>query len=231
MPKFSNKLDLGLMTQKTYDSVAENFTKSRLKKDKIVELFFKHHKPKDKILDLGCGSGRALIYLNKQGFLKNPKNSYLGIDYSAELLKLAKKYSTSILTSMKAAQIKFKKQNLLNLNLKDKFDYILALASLHHLEPKNHPLVFERIYETLKNNGKFIGYVWSPDKTQISKWTKIGDQEYLKPWNDHSGPKMLIHLFKKDELKNLLKSAGFKNIKVKIVGKKIKKNLFFKATK
>jgi ubiquinone/menaquinone biosynthesis C-methylase UbiE len=35
------------------------------KKDKIIELFFKRHKPLGKILDLGCGSGRALVYLKK----------------------------------------------------------------------------------------------------------------------------------------------------------------------
>ncbi|MDD3773820.1 MAG: class I SAM-dependent methyltransferase [Patescibacteria group bacterium] len=231
MNKKINNCDLEKITQQTYDCVAESFSKSRLKKDEIIESFFKLHQPKGRVLDLGCGSGRDLRLLNEQEFFNDSKNSYLGIDYSRELLKLAKENFTIVLRSMKVAKVKYKKMDLIKLNLKEKFDYILALASLHHLKPKNHLLVLRKIQNNLKPGGKFIGYVWSPAKNQIPKWTKITEQEYLKPWNGYNGPKMYIYLFQKIELKNLLKLAGFKNIKIKTVGNGIKKNLFFKATK
>jgi SAM-dependent methyltransferase len=231
MRKFSNNSDLGLLTQKTYNQVAESFTKSRLKRDKIVDLFFKQHKPQGKILDLGCGSGRDLRCLNEQYFFANSKNTYLGLDYSSELLKLARENAAAILRSKELKQVKFMEQDLTKLNIKENFDYILALTSLHHLEPKSHLKTLQLIQKLLKPNKKFVGYVWSPNKTQIPKWIKIGDQKYLKHWNGQSGPKMFIYLFKKSELENLLKKAGFINIKVKTVGQKIKKNLFFSASK
>lgn len=231
MDKKINNVNFGAITQKTYDCVAKSFAKSRIKKDKIIELFFKYHQPQGKVLDLGCGSGRTLKYLKQQNFFKNPKNNYLGIDYSNELLKITKTNSTSILRSREVAQVKFRKQNLLNLKLKQNFDYVLALASLHHLEPKNHLIVLQKIKKLLKTKGEFAGYVWSPNKIQILKWTKISNKQYLKPWNGDNGPKMYIYLFQKKELEKMLKTAGFKKIKVEFAGKGIKKNLFFKAKK
>ena len=227
----SNNKDLSEITHKTYDQVAKDFSQSRNKKDEIIELFFKCHRPQGKILDLGCGSGRDIRCLNEQKFFSKPKNQYLGLDYSQELLKIAKANANKTLGDQEITQVKFIKQDFQNLNLKEKFDYVLALASLHHIEPKNHLQTLQKIHKTLKSQGEFSGYVWTPSKTQIPKWTKIDKQQYLKPWNGHSGPKMFIYLFKKTELENLLKSAKFKNIKVEIVGQKIKKNLFFKAVK
>lgn len=229
MTRKINNQNFVALTQKTYDQVADDFSRSRIKKDKIVDLFFKYYKPQGKVLDLGCGSGRDIRCLNEQKFFAKPKNQYLGLDYSKELLKIGKENAIATLQKKEITQVRFIKQDFQNLNLPEKFDYILALASLHHIEPKNHLQTLKKIHQTLKPRSQFIGYVWSPERTQIPKWTKVEGQKYLKPWNGHNGPKMFIYLFKKLELENLLKSAGFKNIKVKSVGKKIKKNLFFEA--
>ena len=228
MTKNCNKQDYEKLTKQTYNQEAESFAKTRQKKDFVLDYFFKWQKPKGKILDLGCGSGRALKYLNKQRFFNNPKNSYLGIDYSKNLLNIAKSYA--MLNNLAIKKIGFKYFDFKKINLQQKFDYILALASLHHIEPKNHLSVFKKIHAFLKPEGEIAGFVWTPPKKLIPNWEKINDQNYLKPWNGKNGAKIFIYLFKKSELGNLLKSAGFKKIETKIVGKNIKKNIYFKAT-
>jgi ubiquinone/menaquinone biosynthesis C-methylase UbiE len=69
-----------------YNQIAEGFSETRQFPWKDFECFKAYYRPNFAVLDLGCGNGRLLTFLENEGF-----KSYLGLDQSAELLKQAKK--------------------------------------------------------------------------------------------------------------------------------------------
>ena len=113
--------------EEVWNSIAEslnNFRKYPSDKE-LIDLANKW-KP-GKILDLGCGNGRNLI-----PFTKNKFDSY-GLDFSKNMIKNAnKKFKEN---NLKAT---FKQGILTKISFKDnKFDYIICLASFHHLNKKS----------------------------------------------------------------------------------------------
>ncbi len=95
--------------------------------------------PSAKILDLGCGSGRDILYFKNKGY------DVVGIDNSEELIKLSKKY----------LNIDIIKKDFRNLNFNNEFDGIWACASLLHLKRIEIKKVFESCLKALKKDGIF----------------------------------------------------------------------------
>ena len=95
-------------------------------------------------LDLGCGSGRHSIYLNKQGFFVD------GFDLSEKSLMRAKKYENQKLT--------FHLKDMRQFCNKQKYDVIINLfTSFGYFEKdSDNRKVFQNIEASLKNNGHFI---------------------------------------------------------------------------
>lgn len=77
------------MTSKYYKEQAGDYFKKTHALDSSTFLFpfTQHLKSNDCILDLGCGSGRDLLYLKNSGFRP------VGIEQSFELAQLARKFS------------------------------------------------------------------------------------------------------------------------------------------
>lgn len=216
------------ITKKTYEQIAPLFAQTRKKKDRVLEIFFTRFKPKGKVLDVGCGSCRSLKYLIKNNFFTHPNNSYLGIDYSANLIKtncclsFAKKYPS---------KIKLKNIDARKISCKNKFDYVMALAVLHHFPDKDLEKVLLKIYHSLKQGGLFAGYVWYPCESLRKKWKKINTNEYLKFWQKQKSLPLYYHLFDSQKLSQYLRNAGFKNIKTQTIAKGTKRNILFWAEK
>lgn len=78
-----------------------------------INLFIKK-KGKGRILDLGCGTGMLLKFLNK----KNPKYDLTGID---------------IISNKKIKNIKFIKKEFFNYLPSSKFSYIISIAVIEHV--------------------------------------------------------------------------------------------------
>lgn len=97
---------------------------------------------KHKILDAGCGTGEITCSLAFNGA------KTLGIDFTQASLNRAR----HLAEKHNLKNVKFEKQNLLNLNLgNQKFDYVFAIGSLHHtLNPKK---VFANLSKYVKLNG------------------------------------------------------------------------------
>lgn len=102
--------------------------------------------PKDKnaaILDVGCGDGGFVLWLNSMGY-KNVQ----GIDYSAEQIEVAKNYGLN--NVQQADALIYLPEN------PDKFELIFSSDVLEHI-PKENILEFvECIRVSLKSNGVFI---------------------------------------------------------------------------
>jgi len=95
-------------------------------------------------LDLGCGSGRHAIYLNKQGFYVD------GLDLSKKSLTQAKQYENK--------KMQFFQKDMRDLNYQNKYDVIINLfTSFGYFEKESdNRQVFRNISEALKDKGYFI---------------------------------------------------------------------------
>jgi ubiquinone/menaquinone biosynthesis C-methylase UbiE len=109
---------------------------------KIVRLFKK--KGIKNVLDLGCGSGRHLVYLAKNGF------EVYGIDIADYGLKIAKDWlkKEGLKANIKIGSI-YKR-----LPYEDNsFDAIVSTQTLHHEKIKNIRKLIKEIERILKPNG------------------------------------------------------------------------------
>jgi len=171
----------------------------------------------DSLLDVGCGNGRLIENLG------NKNISYLGVDNSEELIKLAK---------INYPEQNFKVLDILKLEtLTQKFDLVISVAVLHHLPSQ------ELRFEALKNlksvttpGGQIIFSVWklwSNKKYQKYLWQNIWQKltfksnldfgDLLFPWKNNRGEAVserYYHAFTKKGLKKLLNLAGLKNCKL-----------------
>ena len=96
------------------------------------------------ILDLGCGSGRHSIELNKMGYKVD------GIDLSTKSLEIAKPFENS--------RLKFIRADFRKLDFENKYDIVLNLfTSFGYFDKEDeHARVFKKIFKSLKNNGHFV---------------------------------------------------------------------------
>lgn len=110
-------------------------------------IFKKFNKKVKRILDIGCGTGRLSIPLSEMGY------KVVGIDTSKEMLDIAqgkvKKGNKNVF---------FKKTDMRNYKLKDKFDFIVNGDSsiTHLLTRKDVMKTLRNIYSHLSEDGILI---------------------------------------------------------------------------
>ena len=103
------------------------------------------------ILDAGSGTGHRIINVAKY----YDKSNFLGIDFSENSIKFAKK----IAKTNKISNIEFKKVNLLQkIKFQKKFNVILSMGVLHHLSDPTKGL--ENILSVLEKNGILFLYLY-----------------------------------------------------------------------
>jgi len=184
--------------EKVWDFIAINWNEYRQNPLQQVKDFLKNKKRKVKILDLGCGSGR--------NFINDKKFEFYGVDFSKEMLKLAKKKGYK----------KLVKAELYDLPFDDNyFDYALYIASLHCIPSAQlRENSLKELARVLKKGGKALISVWNKEHKKFKEMDKVA---YLS-WgcnykNQENKIKRYYYLYDKDELVNLLKKY-FKIIKI-----------------
>ena len=208
-------------TQEDYSIIASHFSEKRRFIWGDLKTFLKLIKPGDRVLDAGCGNGR----LYRQ--VKAKKIDYLGIDFSKELLKIAKKQNP---------KAKFKNGDLADektwQGLKN-YDICFCLAVLHHFPTLGDQLnVLEHICKVLKPNGLLVISVWNLWQKRFWKlhleqvfWKIFKGFKFkwlLVPYKVADGRKIItqvnrfMYCFTNKELENLLKKSGFKIFRRKI---------------
>ncbi len=185
-----------------WDKIAKEWNRLRQKPVELAKELANTWNP-GKILDIGCGNARNLKPFLEKGF------ECTGIDSSKELIKLAKN----------TKKAKFLYANAVKLPFPDaSFDYVICLAVLHHLKPKNHEKALSEIKRVLKPGGKAAIAVWNKLQPRFI----LGKKEQLVPWKLPNKVIMrYYYFFTYWELKKLLKKQGFKIKKGNILGKNI----------
>jgi len=195
-----------------WDKISKPWKEYVVKRIPVVEKFLKNKK--GKIIDLGCGTGRNMI--------PNPNVEYTAVDFSKGQLSHLKKH---IKTNQLDAKIL--KSEISNLKkIKDNtFNYGIFIASLHCIETKEKRLQsLSELYRVLKPNGKAIITVWNSEDKRFDQVNHHGDVYMAWNYEDISYMRY-YYLFKKQELKDLIKKAGFKILKFSPYEEEAKNNI------
>jgi len=152
-----------------YDLIAYSFDNSRVRIWNTVKDFLDNYNFNDTLLDCGCGNGKNMIYANTIGY-----NSE-GFDISNNLLKICKKKKLNVYYN-----------DVLNFKSTKKYNKIIAIATLHHLEKiEEQKLAINNLFNSLSNNGSLLISFWSKEKN-------FNNENYIKNKIDYrdfeSGP-------------------------------------------
>ncbi|HCC23044.1 TPA: hypothetical protein DF272_02585 [Candidatus Falkowbacteria bacterium] len=213
--------NLQTITQKSYDRIARQFSKSRKYVWSDLAIFLAYIKDGDKVLDLGCGSGRLI------SLLKPKKIDYLGVDFSRELIKQAK---------ANYPDRKFKVGNALTMKFNHQFDVIISAAVFNHMpDDASRRLFLRHVSLALKPGGYFLMSNWNlwndKNKKGVNFFTKIKQQlsgeeflqkfgvkktdlargDVLTEWGQDDI--LYYYAFTPPELKRLLEQTKFKPLK------------------
>ena len=107
----------------------------------FLEPLVRHLKPGDTVLDVGCGSGRDLLWLKEHGF------NVRGFERSKGLAILARKHTACEIIEGDFDVFDFSKLNI---------DAILLCGSLVHVTHDRFEAVFENIVSGLKGGGTVL---------------------------------------------------------------------------
>lgn len=200
--------------QETYNEIADEFSDSRATAWDEFQFFIPYLTKGQNIVDLGCGNGRLLDYLNKktEGWDK-PAFHYLGIDNSEKLLGKAHQIHPEAI---------FLPGDQLQIPIDDgKIDLIFNIAAFHHIPSKKLQMqALQEIHRILKKNGILCLTVWNLWQKKywksmlkaLLRWIftlgnySIGD--LFIPWGNKKIPRY-YHAFLPGELEKLIKKSGF----------------------
>jgi len=181
------------------------------------------------ILDLGCGNGelaRELVRRGHQGF-------YLGLDFSVELLDIARAGSlespniTFAFTDLSDPKwdLAFGDMPSAVSGQRSEFDIVLAFAVFHHLPGRElHLQTFTKIHNLLAPNGRLIHSNWQflnslRLKARIQPWDAVGlnssqvdPGDHLLDWRRGGYGLRYVHQFSETELQSLAQITGFEII-------------------
>ncbi|MEM3543755.1 MAG: class I SAM-dependent methyltransferase [Candidatus Micrarchaeia archaeon] len=188
-----------------WDSIASGWSGWRNQVRRDVIEFSKEWKP-GKLLDIGCGSGRNLFYFAEKGF------DWYGIDFSKEMINIA-------IENFKRKNIdvkgRLKVGDMTELPFPDEsFDYIISIASFHHIPKEEQLKAIKEMKRVLKENGEMIISVWNKYSfKRIGFW--FSGKETLVPWKKKEKGiekeyNRYYYLFSYGELKKLIQMNGFK---------------------
>jgi ubiquinone/menaquinone biosynthesis C-methylase UbiE len=127
-----------------YDEVAEHYDKDGYRKKDVDPSFARFVSSQSKsldVLDIGCGTGSQLVVLKEV----YPQHRYTGLDYSSQMLTIAKR---------KNPNIKWVHGDAQNLPFEDSsFDFVSSQYHIHHVPDKSKML--SEVYRILRTGGWF----------------------------------------------------------------------------
>jgi len=221
-------------TKENYNLTAEEYTRTRAFIPEDIKSLSDYVKEGDKILDSGCANGR--LY----GVLKEKRVDYFGTDISERLVEIAEK---------NYPEGNFQIANALNLPLADNsFDKIYSISVIHNIPSRDFQLQYlKESRRVLRSGGLLILRVWDFWKRKegwrlflkyaflkLVRKSKLDFYDVLIPWKDSRGKTVVeryFHCFKKREIENLIKKAGFKIKKSWREGKDPRTNIYIIAEK
>ena len=142
------------------------------------------------ILDVGCGTGQLINYLNNQGF------EVSGCDLSVEAIRLAPNKIRNKIKRATATRLPFKNES---------FDLVASISVIEHLTKAQATRFIKEAKRVLKKGG-FIFLVTPNFSSPIRYFQK-------EKWFAYSDPTHVFY-YTPRTLSKKLKAYGFKNVKL-----------------
>jgi len=202
------KLNLLEEIKNSYNKISDNFNVTRKYNwdefDNFKKYILESKNKKIKILDIGCGNGRLINFIDEL----NLDYEYFGIDNSISQIKNAIKNFGD------KKNIKFLEADILNIPFNNnEFDYIFCIATFHHLpsnENKNNAL--REMRRVLKESGIIFMTNWNLfQKKYIASTIRYLKHDFI-PWKNNDGKVLTnryYYAFTKKELENIFIKNNF----------------------
>lgn len=179
-----------------WDRIAERYSKQPVADEsayeKKLEVTRGYFDPGMSVLELGCGTGSTAI-------AHAPYVDHIcATDISAEMIRIASEKAAAA----GVQNVSFERAAVDDLDIADgSIDVVLALSLLHLLEDRD--VAIARIHAMLKPGGVFV-----------SNTVVLGDSmkwfRFVGPIGRFLGFMPLVRVFKADDVRTSLKTAGFK---------------------
>ncbi len=182
-----------------FNPVRIEYITDKIKKHFKIEKRDPHYLKNLSILDIGCGGGLISEPMARLGA------NVVGIDASEKNINVAKLHSEK--TGLKITYINSSPENL---DYKEKFDIILNLEIVEHVDNVN--LYIESCYKLLKTNG--LMFTATLNRSFISYIKAIIGAEYILRWlpiGTHDWNKFI----KPEELESYLSEKNFSTLDIK----------------
>lgn len=146
--------------------------------------FLEMLEPGARVMDLGCGSGVDLTYIEKAGF------QGIGVEAAPELAAMAR---------IQNPGLEILEKNFLFLTLKEgELGGAWANRSLHHFEPEAVQRVIAVLFRGLKTGGGLGVVVYE------------GTESFQDRDGDLLGPSRFIHPYSEKAISSMIEQTGFK---------------------
>lgn len=172
----------------SYDKIVDWYDGARsreLFEKPYLDLCLAEIKSEAKILDLGCGTGDPIgrYYIEKN-------YSYTGVDASKNMIALARS---------RFPQAKFVICDMRELDLKEKYDLVIAWHSFFHLPQDDQRKMFKTFENHIEDNGvlmftsdAYAGEIWGDNGGENLYHASLSAEEYKKLLKEHHF-KVIIH--------------------------------------
>ena len=178
-----------------YDTISKHFSNTRKIIWPKVQDFIDSFDPKSLIIDIGCGNGKNMGTRNDC--------IYIGLDACENLMKQAKKHENCSYIIGNCINLPFESNS---------FNYAMSIAVIHHLSTFERRLqAIQEISRILKIGGEALIYVWAFEQPKFKneilqdvnvKW--LLQKKYSEKKENDEIFYRYYHLFKKNELENLI---------------------------
>jgi 2-polyprenyl-3-methyl-5-hydroxy-6-metoxy-1,4-benzoquinol methylase len=205
-----------------YSRFSSSFAESRSLAQPSLRRLLTYLLPAARVLDVGCGHGRIAHLLDRN----RPGARYLGLDFSAELVLLAREGAATIANisvDFKVADVT--QPGWSGVLAHRHFDTILLLAVLHHIPAfENRAALLRTLRQHLAPGGRLIISAWQFTtnermRRKIVPWDRVGldltgleTGDHLLDWKRGGLGYRYCHLIDEDELARLAAESGLKEL-------------------
>ena len=165
--------------------------------------YYDKERSKIKVLDFGCGGGAHTWYLAREGF------DVYAFDGSESAIKRAKKRMES-----DGLQAHFEVSDALELNYENNFfDVIIDNVAIYANVKDKIVTMYQKIFDILKPGGKLQTVCFGEKTSGYSSGDNIEANTYINIKEGALAHRGTAHIFKVEELAEMLYGVGFQDIK------------------